>query len=361
MKKKKNAGALILLIIFASAFFTGRCAADGDNLLFEIRIPSEIGAQAVALDKNGVTHALGEVLAVPNTSRYPSYTASAWGNPGEVCAAAVNAIHLLVSVENEKGRTISILPQETIAPAAGTNAAFVLSSKAGEGVFGAWAPVSGTEALVLASDGSLRRLAKDNALPKQGDVLILRVIERPMPYFVEIENRPGGRVTKWDDHGYEVIARVIRRVSGTGRFEGTLFQNGSRLRANHPGVIDFSTAGKGSVGGFQIIPLDHVLTSKEMQSAWDMTQWMIVAPADCSSHLAGMFPLFGGALIPGPADGEELWDVWSTYGRRSLLLVRLNGGEWQFLPKISGRNDNGLQEVTHLRIYYPMVDEPLKK
>lgn len=92
-----------------------------------------------------------------------------------------------------------------------------------------------------------------------------------------------------------------------------------------------------------------------------MTQWMIIAPADGSPAMGGRFPLFAGALTPGPAEGEMLWDLWSAYGRKSLILARLNGKEWQFLPPVSGRNDDGLREVTHLRIYYPAADEPQKE
>jgi len=267
---------------------------------------------------------------------------------------------LLVSVENGKGRTISIIPKETIAPAAGTDAAFVISSPAGEGMFGAWAPPAGSEVYVKEPGNAETRLGSDT-LPQIGDTLIIKVYETESPYYVEIENRPGGRVVEWDGSGCVVIARVLRRVSGTGRFDGTLFQGGSRLRANHPGVIDISTAELGKVGGFQIIPWDHALCSKEMQSAWDMTQWMIIGPADGKSMLGGTPPLFANSLVPGPSGGEKMWDVWSTYGRRSLILVRLNGKEWQLLPRVSGREDDGLKDVTHIRIYYPSVDEPQKK
>jgi hypothetical protein len=180
-----------------------------------------------------------------------------------------------------------------------------------------------------------------------------------MPYMVEFENRPGGRVTAWSEaSGAEVIARVIRPVGGTGRFEGTLFQNAGRVRANHSGVIDVSTSPHGEIGGFQIIPWDHALHSKEMQGAWSMTQWMIIAHPDGHSMLGGTAPLFTGGLVPGAFDKETLWDLWSTYGRKPLVLARLNGGEWGKLPLSSGRDDNALKEVTHLRIYFPITEEP---
>lgn len=355
MLLKKTIISLIITVIVCS----GAAFAE-DELLYEIRIPAVVGEQAIVIDKAGGVREIGEVLSIPQTTRYPSYSASAWGRPGAVSASAVNAIHILVSVENDKGRTISIIPKETIAPAAGVGAAFVLSSPADSGIFSAWAPPSGTDVYILSPNGSINKLSK-TTLPKAGDFLVMRVFQQQTPYFVEIENRPGGRVTAWDSSGYSVVARVIKPVAGTGRFEGTLFQNGSRLRANHPGVIDLSTAAKGQIGGFQIIPWEHALRSKEMQGAWDMTQWMIIGPTDGVSTLAGSAPLFNGALIPGPAAGEKLWDVWSTYGRMSLVLVRINGSEWQKMPEISGRVDLGLKDVTHLRIYYPTSEEPQKE
>lgn len=350
---------ILFCLMTATIIFSGKVFAE-ERLLFEIRIPAVVGEQATVIDKEGGVHGIGEVLAIPQTTRYPSYSASAWGTPGGVSASAVNAIHMLVSVEEGKGRTISIIPRETIAPAAGTNAAFVLSAAADSGIFSAWAPPSGTEVFVVSPGGAMNKLTK-MSLPKNGDTLVMRIYQKQTPYFVEIENRPGGRVTAWDSFGYSVIARVIRPVTGTGRFEGTVFQGGSRLRANHPGVIDFSSAGKGKVGGFQIIPWDHALRSKEMQGAWDMTQWMIVGPADGVSMLAGSAPLFNQALIPGPAEGEKLWDIWSTYGRMSLVLARVRGGGWQRLPEVAGRVDQGLKDITHLRIYYPTQEEPLSE
>lgn len=361
MRRKIYGGLIFILFIWliGSSAQAGSLTDERKDPIFEIRISVTSGAQATVNDKYGGEHNIGEVLKIPSSSRYPSYSASAWGARGEVCASAVNAIHLLVSVEDDKGRTISIIPEETIAPAAGVGAAFVLSTRASEGIFGAWAPPVGTEVMIQSPDGAERHLY--DGLPKKGEVLVIRVYENyRLPYFVEIENRPGGRVTAWDKSGYNIIARVIRRVSGTGRFEGTFFQRESRLRANHTGVIDISTGETGQMGGFQIIPWEHAWNSKEMQGAWDMTQWMIIGAVDGKSSLAGRGPLFYGSLVPGSSESERLWDVWSTYGRKSLVLVRLNGGEWQFMPAVSGRNDDGLNTVTHIRIYFPSTGEPMK-
>lgn len=328
---------------------------------FELRIPFEIGEKAVAVRNGQMPVELGKIIKIPQSTRYPAYTASAWGKESTVCASAVSALHLLVGVEKGKGRTISIIPQETIAPAAKAGTSFVLSTKAGTGCFGAWSPKTGSEVVLRNTYGAERKLSKDEFI-KKGETLVIKVRDTETPVFVEIENRPGGRILQYDENGWTLIGRVLRPLAGTGRFAGTKFQTCSRLRASHPGVIDYSTSSYGTIGGFQIIPWDHALTSKEMQNTWNMTQWMIVAPADGKSALGGTPPLFDNGLLPGVnrGEGEELLDIWSTYGRTSPLLVRVNGGAWQPVPKTSGKNDRALENITHLKIYYPSTKEPGK-
>ena len=345
-----------LAAIIAFALFAPAAAHGEPKLLYEIRIPFEAGGHVTSLLPDGREFGLGKVEKLPEQTRWPSYTASAWGKPGSVTASAVNAVHILMGVEDGKGRTMSVIPKETIAPAAGAGASIVLDAKAGTGFFGAWAPPVGTK--ITVSGGTGTRPLESGALPEPGETLIFSVYEGDMPYMVEFENRPGGRVTAWSESGALVVARVIRPIAGTGRFEGTLFQDPGRIRASHSGVIDVSTSPRGEIGGFQIIPWDHALSSKEMQGAWSMTQWMIIAHPDGKSMLGGTAPLFAGGLVPGTSEGEELWDLWSTYGRKPLVLARLNGGEWGRLPVSSGRADYALKEVTHLRIYFPITKEP---
>ena len=347
-----------IILLSACIVYTPAQASTAPFILYQISIPMEPGKDVTVSSIDGATAVIGQVTALPQTTRWPSYSASAWGTPGEVCASAVNAVHMLVSVEKEKGRTLSIIPRETIAPAAGPGASVVISSKAGTGIFGAWAPPVGSKISVIKKGTDKpSQLSVDN-LPKKGDTLIITVQTTDHGYMAEIENRPGGRVTEWSKDGYRIIGRVIRPLAGTGRFEGTLFQKTGSLRANHCGVIDFSSSQRGKIGGFQIIPWDHALLSKEMQGSWDMTQWMIIGPSDGRSMMGGTSPLFKGVLVSGPSEGELLWDIWSTYGRRSLILARKNGGPWGKLPEVTGRNDYALKDVTHLRIYFPFTDEP---
>ena len=57
---------------------------------------------------------------------------------------------------------------------------------------------------------------------------------------------------------------------------------------------------------------------------------------------------------------DVLWDIWSTYGRKPLVLCRRGGGAWERLPESSGRDDYALGDLTHIRIYSPFTREPQK-
>jgi len=46
---------------------------------------------------------------------------------------------------------------------------------------------------------------------------------------------------------------------------------------------------------------------------------------------------------------------------RPRVLARRGGGPWDHLPAVSGRQDKALEDVTHLRLYFPFWDEPQGK
>ena len=323
----------------------------------ELRIPCTVGSQVTAVMPNGENVSLGRVIRTPSRTNHPAYTASKWAVPSTVCATAVNAVHILVNVEDGRGRIISLVPAVTVAPAAVSGAYFALYMPAGTGIFGGFAPLTGSKVSIL-RDGQEFPLTDT---PKIGDTLIIRTAlpENPDVYMVDIENRPGGRVIAYTQSGAKVAARVVRRIAGVGRFGGTVYQDVGRIRASHSGVIDVSTSRRDEVGGLQIMPLKHALTSHEMANAWSLTQWMILAPLPGMPDLEGTGPLFKSALVPGPQLGDRLPDVWSQYGRKPLVLCRRDGGDWERLPEVSGKVDDGLSDVTHLRIYFPVWNEPL--
>lgn len=338
--------------------FTAQCVSAQESLL--LRIPFKEGGTATATLPDGNIAELGTVGALPVKTNWPAYTASKWGVPGTVCATAVNAIHILVDVEKERGRIFSIVPKVTVAPAAPQGAFFSIDSPAGTALFGGFAPLTGSGVFIELSNGMREALTR---LPEKGETLLIEsaLPERPETWMVDIENRPGGRVIAWTKTGPKVAARVVRPLGGVGRFGGTEFQATGRVRASHTGVIDIATAPRGQVGGVQIMPLMHALTSAEMANAWKLTQWMIVAPVPGEVPLEGTPPLFKGTLMPGTQLSDRLSDMWSTYGRKPLVLGRFDGSPWRELPDISGKVDDGLCNLTHLRIYYPFWNAPLDK
>ena len=342
--------------IFALMFLLLSSRACAESFI-ELRIPCSPGEQVTAIMPHGDTLRLGQVLMIPAKTNWPAYTASKWSSPSTVCASAVNAVHILVNVEEGRGRIISLVPAVTVAPAAAQGAFFSLDMPAGTGIFGGFAPLTGSRVSVL-HDGQESALID---VPVSGDTLIIRTAlpENPSIYMVDIENRPGGRVTAYSEKGARVIARVVRRTAGAGRFGGTVYQNVGRIRASHSGVIDVSTSRRGEVGGIQIMPLKHALTSPEMINAWVLTQWMIIAPLPGEPDLEGREPLFKNALVPGPQLMDKLPDMWSQYGRKPLVLCRRDGGAWEKLPEVSGKVDDAFRDVTHLRIYFPFWNEPL--
>lgn len=334
----------LMLILWAY----GACAEE----LIELRIPCTVGEQVTAILPNSEPLKLGQVLAIPAKTNWPAYTASKWATPSSVCASAVNAIHILVDVEEGRGRIISLIPAVTTAPAATGGAFFTLDMDAGTGVFGGFAPLTGSR-VTVEHEG---RESELTGVPEKGDTLVIRspLPEDPEVYMTDIENRPGGRVIAYGKTGARVIARVVRKIGGVGRFGGTAYQGIGRIRASHSGVIDVSTSKRGEVGGIQIMPLEHALTSKEMLNAWKLTQWMIIAPLPGEPNLEGRGPLFKRALVPGPQLGDRLPDMWAQYGRKPLVMCRRDGGNWERLPDVAGKVDDALKDVTHLRIYFPV-------
>ncbi len=328
------------------------------NNYIELQIPSKINSDVIAVMPDEKIIKLGKVLQVPTKINYPAYTASKWSAPSTVCASAVNAVHILINVENDRGKIISLVPSVTVAPAARPGAYYSLEMPAGSGIFGGYAPFTGSKVTIKnIITNSERDL--DN-IPGENEILIIRT-DLPAQqniYMADFENRPGGRVIIYKNSGPEIIARVIRPVKGSGRFLGGIYQDKGRIRASHSGVIDVTTSKYNQIGGFQIIPLNHALYSHEMINAWKLTQWMIISPLPNNLNLEGHEPLFKKSLLPGTSKNEKLNSTWSTYGRKPLILCRISGGNWQKLPEATGRNDQALNNITHFRIYFPFWFEP---
>ncbi len=337
---------LALVFILISA-----CSAHAEKFI-ELRIVSVIGGSIRAVMPDGERITLGHVLIPPEKLNTNAYTASKWAKPSTVSASAVNAVHILVDVSGDRGEIFSLIPSVTAAPASRPKTAFLVDIPAGSGIFGGFAPLTGSKASII------RRGVEYplSGIPKYGDVLVIRtpIEDAHGVHMVDFENRPGGRVIAHTGDGMKVIARVVRRMTGSGRFGGTIYQSAGRIRASHSGVIDISTSKEGEIGGFQIIPLRHALTSHELHYVWKFTQYMIVAPLPGEPDLVGRPPLFSGELMPGPNSDEKKSDIWEQYIQIPLVFCRRNGGEWEKLPEVSGRVNDAFDDVTHIRIYFPV-------
>src|SRR3989339_575082 len=152
---------------------------------------------------------------------------------------------------------------------------------------------------------------------------------------IKVDNKFSGKIYFEDkDCRLRIIGEVLRPVQGVGRFDGTLYANPGRIRANHPGVIDISTSPIGRVGGFQIIPAGHA-GSPEMGYARIKTQWMVVSlPSVFDKTPEGVPPLFKSFLKP-QYDYDDIYsEVWEDkFLDRFLVEVQFEDKEvWEPVP-----------------------------
>ncbi len=321
----------------------------------------------------------GKVIYPCNLVNNKAYTASKWAETGAVAATAVNAIHIKAGYNRsvDKGVVFSLLPKEFVSPPENYNSFLSPNSsiytdiKAGEGLFGGgYAPFVGDPVFIsTSSDPVLKRMA-DGYVPSVNDILTIKVM-RPVrqPKAIVFENRFGGhiKVIYWNGDSM-TIGEVLKPVQGIGRFTGTQFAPAGRIRANHTGVIDISTSGRGRTGGFQIIPANHGM-SEEMVKARLMTQWMVVGPTSIFERsLEGARPLFSNYLQPSYRKMDLESETWTKdLLSRFLVDVKMKGSDkWVPMPAYSVDPDyskdlpewanSALQDVTHVRILFPVLE-----
>jgi len=331
--------------------------------LFRVRFENKPGGIiTISSDAGATWESYGRVLMPAGYLNKEGYTASGWAPRGRVAATAVNAVHLKVRQNGERGVLLSLLPAdyyeepEDYNSYYSRNTSIITDIPAGTGFFG------GGESPFVGSPVLLERGGADPVplpemyYPEEGDAITV-VVERPVKYPVEIEfeNRFGGFITV-TYHGGEkkIIAQVLRPAYGVGRFGGSLHTGVGRIRANHTGVICISTSPPGEIGGLQVIPENHAM-SPEMVYARLLTQWMVVGPPGVRDpSLEGVAPLFRYFIRPvyyaGAAGERTLDEMLASF----IVQVRLNGGDWERMPEFTGRQDEALKDMTHLRILFPM-------
>jgi hypothetical protein len=291
----------------------------------------EPGEQARVIFPDGMAIDAGKIRSIPIKSRYPGFTASKYGIGGQVIASAANAHHIQVSVEGGEGRTISLIPSETFVAASGMGTSFVVEGVGGAGLWGEYAPFVGSPVYIINQAG-MPVLFNSMDLFKYAAALEIRVY-RPAGEvdYIEIENKAGGLAWYHDGKGDHQFAVVESGVTGTGRFEGSLYQSLGKVRANHPGVICVSTTEKYDIGGFQIVPLTHTY-SKEMQKTRRMSQYIVLRGVDFED-LTGHAPFFRDFIRPGTS-----------------VMCKI-AGQWRELPLVSGLTENTLAEIEGFRIF----------
>lgn len=334
---------LIVFILFGTmglqkAYANGE---DPSRLMFTIHLPMTSGERAQVVFPDGRTIDAGRIRTAPIKSRHPGFTASKYGLGGQVIATAANAHHLQISVENGSGRTISVIPAETFVAAPGFGTSFVVEGIGGTGIWGEFAPFVGSPVYIINQVGVPVLFNNINLLQFATAVDIRVYRPEGNAEYLEIENWPGGRAWYHDTSGQDhPFAVVEHNVTGTGRFEGTLYQGPGMVRANHPGVICVSTTKKMDIGGFQIVPISHTY-SPEMQKSRRMSQYIILRGVDFED-LTGKYPFFRSVVRPGDSNMPER--------REGHVTAKMNG-VWGPLPEISGLTEGTLLGVDAIRIY----------
>ncbi|MFH1386833.1 MAG: hypothetical protein ABIH50_04110 [bacterium] len=317
---------------------------------------------------------IGKVIYPTEKTNFKAYAASRWVDDGKVAATAVNAIHIKTATTPDgDGVIFSLLPKEFIQKPKNyrsylsPDSSIYTNILAGKELFGGdFSPFVGNTVLV-SRDWQAAVPIGSGFVPQIGDKIYLLAVPPPtFPKEIFFENNIGGKVTaKYFSGKEEVVAEVLRPVGGVGRFEGSKYAALGRIRANHAGVIDVSTSRLGKIGGFQIIPADH---AADMKSVQQLTQWMIVGPADItSSSLEGTAPLFKAFIKPDYRIDDLESDDWQKkLLDRYLVEVKLKDKDgWQPLPVyefdeyyltgiIPAWSATALQNVTAVRILFPV-------
>jgi|GEM_PF-100576 len=337
------------------------------------------GSIDISLDAGRTWKKIGSVLYPTNVVSNTGYTASRWIEEGDIAAVAVNAIHIKTDYNfvDDRGVIFSILPRDQLSVPEyynsyiSPNSSIYTDISAGELIFGGeYSPFVGNQVSTSDAEGNLFPVGLGFE-PRIGDVFVM-VVERPAHYPKEVifENRFGGLITLRYLYGEsKVIGTVLKPVVGVGRFLGTKYSDIGRIRANHPGVLDVSTASIGEIGGFQIIPAAHGM-SDEMITARVLTQWMVVGPVSAlDPSPEGVAPLFKYFVHPRyvPADiFDEDWDRKAL--ERFLVEVKYKDEDsWRTMPEISLNPDlrmalpywanKALKNISHFRILFPIYRE----
>lgn len=302
------------------------------------------GALEASADHGQSWRHLGRIVIPASHVNPASFTAARWAKDSAIAATATNAVHIKVADNPQTGRpmTLSLVPGGRLIGAAGRqrSAAIVTDLEGGEALFGGGLGPYVNSPVLLQREGQPATPLPSTYEPQEGDtLLIIRYEPGRLPRTITFENRAGGAIeADYDGSQPQRLGVVDRPVTGIGRFEGTVYAETGRLRANHPGVIDVSTSPYGLMGGFQIIPRSHA-ESPELAFVETGTQWLIVGPDDPQGPpWTGQSPLFAECLLPSYRPDDVLGDYADWMARvlsRMQIVARIEEGPWELLPRIA--------------------------
>ena len=335
------------------------------------------GTVEASVDKGKSWQALGKVILPTDQTNANSYAAARYVGDGKVAATAVNAIHLKVSTEATTGNGVifSLLPREFLVKPRdyrsyfSPDASIYTDIPAGTALFGGgFAPYVGN--IILLSRPGFAVVPWPTGVAPQINDKIYILVDRPADHPKEIvfENRAGGAVRiSYFNGDQRAIGRVVKPVTGVGRFEGGKYASAGRIRANHAGVIDVSTSTLGWIGGFQIVPAAHGAALKYPMAN---SQWLVVGPLEASGEaFEGRAPLFKYFIKPQFSDNDILAQDWEQKLLERFLVdaKRKGSAKWGPMPVyefdkyfltggIPAELNNALADVTHIRILFPIKD-----
>lgn len=334
-----------------------------------IRLENKDGGKIYYEPLKGKAKVIGKILTRANKVSNQGYTASGWATPSTVAATAVNAIHIKITNDKTTGKGVifSLLPKDFAIPPANyqsfynANSSIITDISASLSIFGGGlGPCVGNPVEAKRGKGKFAPL-KPDYVPQPGDEIRISVqrLKRPIAD-IEFENRFGGLVyIDFLDGERRVVAQVLKPVQGVGRFTGAFWTRGGRIRANHTGVIDIDTSPMGVIGGFQIIPDNHGM-SDEMLNARILTQWMVIGPLNAQSpSIEGVAPFFSGLVVPSDTEADPKDKAYiQTLLSRAIVQVKLiNQADYDVMPEVVERVDDGLKDVRGVKIFFPIDEE----
>jgi len=360
---------LSLLLLLTSLLLTPSVRADerpptlapfAQGETHRIRIVNSVdGAIQISGDSGKTWHLVGRVTA-PATQSLMGYSASGYARPGTVAAVAVHGLRIRVGdLDTPDPLLINVLPREFAQTpnlfgghVSGLSGIYT-NIPVGTGIFRNLSPLVGNPVLLENKVGGDSQPLPLNYIPREGDVLLIRVLAPTNPLReVFFDNVAGGVVrATFADRTTKLLTHVVKPVVGVGRYDGCSYTGVGALNTNHDGVLTVSTApvttsplfegiGPERRGGFQIQPAFHNAQGDGAGAPSVLVIGSRKKPP--APEMEGTPPLFYGYF-------DLAWGR-DQPGHSWRVEVQRRHGPWQGMPTIIGDHTLALADVTALRL-----------